>query len=122
MFKANLYNLLWIWKAAGDEVLLLGDFNEDVYSGKFPTYISGEEFRMTELCLWTTGTKLPSTHLRRRTLIDGLFLTASLECIAITLLPSRESIGDHRVLSLILVSTRYLATSFHRLFLLHDVY
>jgi hypothetical protein len=96
MFKANLYNLLQIWKAAGDKVLLPGDFNKDVYSGEFSTYISGKEFRMTELCLRITGTKLPSTHLCRRMPIDGLFLAAGLECTAVTLLPSREGIGDHR--------------------------
>jgi hypothetical protein len=50
MFKANFYNLLWIWKVAGDEVLLFGNFNKDVYSGELATYISGDEFRMKEMC------------------------------------------------------------------------
>jgi hypothetical protein len=76
MFKAKLYNILWIWKAAGDEVLLSGDFNKDVYYWELARYISGGEFRMKEMCFQTTGTRLPSTHLHGRTPIDALFSTS----------------------------------------------
>jgi hypothetical protein len=40
MFKSDLLSLLRRWKAAGDEILLMGDFNKNIYIGtkmrKFP--------------------------------------------------------------------------------------
>jgi hypothetical protein len=45
-----------------DKILLLGDFNEDVYLGSsLAVDLSREEYRMSELCLYTTGIQLPST-------------------------------------------------------------
>ncbi len=35
MFQADLFNLIRIWKIAGDNIILLGDFNKNVYDGKF---------------------------------------------------------------------------------------
>ena len=55
MFKSDLLNLLCAWLATGDEVLLFGNFNEDVYSGPLAGDLARDEFRMTELCLRTTG-------------------------------------------------------------------
>jgi hypothetical protein len=33
MFQYNIISLLCWWKAAGDKILLLGDFNKNKYSG-----------------------------------------------------------------------------------------
>ncbi len=50
MFQLDLLSLLRIWKAAGDEILLLGDFNEDVYTGRLSLALSDGDLRMTEVC------------------------------------------------------------------------
>jgi hypothetical protein len=39
-----------MWKGAGDEILLLGDFNEDVYTGQMALALSGKFLRMKEVC------------------------------------------------------------------------
>jgi hypothetical protein len=62
MFKSDLLNLLRGWMVTGDEVLLFGNFNEDVYSGPLAGDLARDEFRMTELCLCTTDVQLPFTH------------------------------------------------------------
>jgi hypothetical protein len=112
MFKADLLNLLWRWKAAGNEVLLLGNFNKDVYSGSLASQLSSDKFQMTKMCLWTTGNKLPSTHIHGQMPINGVFATCGLVCKAVTLLPSRERVGDHRVFVLDIVSESVLGNAF----------
>ncbi len=55
MFQADLLNLIRTWKTARDKIILLG--------GKFALDLLGNKFRMSELCLWTTGSRLPNTHI-----------------------------------------------------------
>jgi hypothetical protein len=43
MFKSDLLSLLRRWRAAGDEILLMGDFNENVYTGNFAIALAGDE-------------------------------------------------------------------------------
>jgi hypothetical protein len=50
MFQSDLLSLLRIWKAAGDEILLLGDFNKDVYTGRLSLALSDGDLRMVEVC------------------------------------------------------------------------
>ena len=48
-----------IWKAAGDEIFLVGDFNENVYTGPFANALADDGIRMTELCRRTIGGSPP---------------------------------------------------------------
>jgi hypothetical protein len=116
MFKADLLGLLWRWKAAGDEVLLVGDFNENMYSGDLAAQLAGDNLWMTKMCLWTTGHRLPlpSTHIRGQTPIDGVFATCGLVYKLVKLLPSREGIGDHRVFLLDIALESILSNVFPR--------
>ena len=50
MFQSDLLSLLCIWKATGDEILLLGDFNKDVYTGRLSLALSDGDLRITEVC------------------------------------------------------------------------
>jgi hypothetical protein len=43
MFCADLFSLLWQWKHSGDKIILLGDFNENVYTGVIATALSLHE-------------------------------------------------------------------------------
>jgi hypothetical protein len=86
-----------VWKEAGDEILLLGDFNKDVYTGQMASALSGEFLRMKEVCHWMTGIPLPPTHNRGTVLIDAVFGTAGLMVTSVALLPSRAGVGDYRV-------------------------
>jgi hypothetical protein len=40
MFCADLVSFLWQWKHSGDKNILLGDFNENVYTGDIATKLS----------------------------------------------------------------------------------
>ena len=97
MFKVDLYVLLLAWKANNDEILLFGDFNKNLYTGELAKLLSGDDLRMIEMCCRTTGVQLPSTHIWGRMPIEAVYATSGLGCAAVTLLASREGIGDHRV-------------------------
>jgi hypothetical protein len=61
MFKADLLGLLRRWKVAGDKVLLVGDFNKNVYSSNLAAQLAGNNLRMTKMCHPYTW---PGTHRR----------------------------------------------------------
>jgi hypothetical protein len=97
MFKSDLLSLLRRWKASGNEILLIGDFNENVYSGVFATALAGDDLCMSELCYRTTGTLLPPTHNRGSVPINAIYGTVGLVCSAVAILPDRMGVGDHKV-------------------------
>jgi hypothetical protein len=97
MFCANLISLLQQWKNAGNEIVLLGDFNKNVYTGDLARSLSGDNLRMHKLCRCITSLPLPHTHICGSVLIDAVFCTAGIDGVAIALLPSRIGIGNHRV-------------------------
>ncbi len=49
MLKSDLLSLLRRWKAAGDDSLLMGDFNENVHTGNFAIDLAGDKFQMSEM-------------------------------------------------------------------------
>jgi hypothetical protein len=114
MFKSDLLSLLRRWKASGDEILMMGDFNENVYSGAISTALAGEDLCMTEICYRTTGKHLPPTHRRGSTPIDAVFGTAGLVCSAASLLPCNKGVGDHRVFIVDITSESILGDVFPR--------
>ena len=63
MFAADLLSLLRRWKDAGDEIVLMGDLNENLYSGPIASSLLSDDLRMLEVCLKMTGVVLPPTHL-----------------------------------------------------------
>jgi len=97
MFQSDLLCHLLMCKESGYEILLLGDFNEDVYTGQLALSLSGEFLRMKEVCYLTTGIHLPPTHNRGKVPIDAVFGTVGLMVTSVALLPSRTGVGDHRV-------------------------
>ncbi len=111
-FQADLISLLRQWKAAGVEILLMGDFNENVYMGPFSLTLLADDLRMTELCQWITGGRLPATHTRGSTPIDAVYATAGIHGTSVALLPCNEGIGDHRVFVLDITSASVLGDIF----------
>ncbi len=93
MFQQDLISLLPRWKAAGDKILLMDDFNENVYSGPIALALSEDKLQLSKICRKTTGETLPPTHVRGCIPIDAIFGTAGLVCTAASLLPSRAGVA-----------------------------
>ena len=61
LFK-NLVEKLVLWKQDDYEIVLTGDFVEDVYRSKFSERLVNDNLRMTERILKNTGIEIPPTH------------------------------------------------------------
>jgi hypothetical protein len=106
-FHYDLVGLLTKWKNARDEIVIMGDFNEDVYNGILSAQLAWEPLCLRELCKQTTGQLLPPTHNQGRIPIGAIFGTVGVESTAATLLPLGAGVGDHLVF-LIDLSSQYL--------------
>jgi hypothetical protein len=114
MFKSDLLSLLCRWKAAGDEILLMGDFNENVYTNNFAIALAGDKFLMSEMCSWSTVILLPHMHARGSTPIDAVYGSVGLFCSSVALLPGRVGVGDHQVFIIDISSKTILGNAFPR--------
>ncbi len=95
LFSYDLMSLLRWCKAAGDKILLMGTFNQNVYSSPIALALSEDELQLRKICQRTTREMLPPMHACGRTPIDMLFGSAGLVCTAASLLPARVGVGDH---------------------------
>jgi hypothetical protein len=97
VFKSDFLSLLCRWKALGDEIILMGNFNENVYTGPLTVSLAEDKGRLSKMCYGTTREMLPPTHTHGRILIDTAFGTAGLSCTATAILPGWVGVGNHRV-------------------------
>ncbi len=114
MFLLDLVSLLRRWKADGDEIALMGDFNKNVYLWRIAMLMAGDDLRLHEMCHRTTGMCLPPTHSRGWVLINAVYGTASLQCTAVALLPGRAGFGNHWVFIVDIYSETILGGFFPR--------
>jgi hypothetical protein len=74
MFCLDLAHLLRQWKADRDEIILMGDFNKNIYSGRIADLmVASNDLNLHEVCQWTTGQSLPPTHVQGQLPIDAIF-------------------------------------------------
>ena len=59
LFEQIISRLL-LWKLAGEEIILMGDFNENVYTGMYAKRLAMQDLNMTEQCRKTTKQQLPT--------------------------------------------------------------
>lgn len=79
----------------GHEVLVAGDFNDDLNNAHSRTRTFMEDIGMRELLLDTYGTG-PPTHIRGSTTIDGIFATQRIHMTQGLYVPFESSPSDHR--------------------------
>ena len=84
------------WKEECYEIILVGDFNEDVYAGRLARCLAEADINMKEQCRQVTGQKLPGTHVRGTKPIDGIYATTGVVCLNAKLLQKYRGVGDHR--------------------------
>ncbi len=61
IFFEQLIAQLVVWKATDADIILLGDFNENVYSGRIAKRLEQSDLNFSEQCLGCTGTHIPPT-------------------------------------------------------------
>ncbi len=97
IFYEQLIAQLLIWKAAGEEIILCGDFNENVYTGRIASRLQENDILMGEQCLAATATRLPPTFAGGgKRAIDCVYATAGIEVRSAGLLNKYGRVGDHQ--------------------------
>lgn len=96
IFYEQLISQLALWKISDNDIILMGDFYEHVYKGRLARRLGGDDLNFKEMCSLHTGIPLPPTFRTGSIPIDGIFATAGIECVNVTLLPHLSGVGDHR--------------------------
>jgi hypothetical protein len=111
-FFEQLITQLLLWKSINNDIVLLGDFNKNVYTGRLAARLSADDLNFVELCRKHTGIRIPPTHCRGSAPIDGIFATPGITCVNAFILPQYGGVGDHRCFIIDLTSESLIGTSF----------
>ena len=112
IFFEQLIAQLVIWKHTNLDILLLGDFNENVYAGRIVKCLSLLGLLLTKQCLQCTGIHIPPTFRDNAVPINTIFATSGIECVNAYILPHKGGVGNHRCFILDLTSSSVIGTKF----------
>ena len=96
IFGKQLLTQLKAWRAAGDEIILFTDLNENIYTGPIARQLQGDRILMREQTLLSTGKEAPHSHYTGKIAIVGTFATPGIKCTNSYLSPHGAGVGDHR--------------------------
>jgi hypothetical protein len=96
IFSSQLITQLMAWHAAGEEVILFIDVNENVYMGPLAKALQGNKLRMEEQILRLTGTEAPHSPCTGKVAIVGTYATLGIICTDSYLSPHGAGVGNHR--------------------------
>ncbi len=115
----STYNLLWafdcpaiVWKDTDSDIILLADFNENIYTGQISKHLALADLMLSKQCLQCTGMHVPPTFGDGTVLIDAIFATAVIKCVNAYILPHKGEMGDHWCFILNFMSSSVIGTKF----------
>ena len=94
----DLASEIKLWKDAGDSVIILEDFNEDVRSQGFANWKDRIGMRDVLLERIEGEDVVANTHNRGKVPIDTILCTAGIDVKKAGYLPFGDGVGDHRPL------------------------
>jgi hypothetical protein len=112
IFFEQLIAQLIVWKHTDSDIVLLGDFNEKVYSGCISKRLSQSDLMFSKQCLQCTGIHIPPTFKDGTIPINAIFVTAGIECIDAYILPHKGGMGNHRCFIVDFISSSIIGTKF----------
>ncbi len=112
IFFEQLIPQLVIWKQTDLDIILLGNVNENVYSGRIAKWLSLPDILFTKQCLQCTGLHIPPTFRDSTVPIDAVFATFGIECVNAYVLPHKGGIGNHQCFILGFTSSSIIGSKF----------
>ncbi len=112
IFFKQLVSQLISWKAINKNIVLLGNFNENVYTGRFARRLAQDDLNLTEICRRHTGIPIPPTFQTGSAPINGIFATSGIECVIIFILPHLSGVRDHHCFIIDLSSELVIGSTF----------
>ena len=101
-----------LWKLTGKEIILLGDFNNNVYTACYAKRLQMDNLSLLEQCLKTNGIQLPGTFVTGTWQIGGCFVTSGVDCIHTRILPQFVGVDNHHCLVLDVTSALLIGDVF----------
>jgi hypothetical protein len=112
IFFEQLISHLIVWKHTDHNIILLGDFNKNVYSGCIAQCLSRPDLMFSEQCLQCTGIHIPPTSRDGIIPINAIFATAGIECVNECILLHKGGVGNHRYFILDFTSSSVINSKF----------
>ncbi len=81
IFFELLIPQLVVWKTTDADIILLGDFNENVYTGQIAKCIVQADLNFSKQCLGCTSLHIPPTFRDGSMSINAVYATAGIECV-----------------------------------------
>jgi hypothetical protein len=103
---------LIVRKYTDSDIILLGDFNENVYSVQIAQHIALSNLMLSKQCLQCMGMHVPPTFRDGTVPIDAFFATSGIECINAYILPHKGGVGDRRCFILDFTSSSVIGMKF----------
>ena len=87
------------WRANGEEILLMGDFNQDIYDSTLAEQLTSEDIGLEEQFQKLHGTRAPFSHMMGKKPIMAVYATSGITVISYFLSKHHAmgSVGDHRL-------------------------
>jgi hypothetical protein len=111
-FYEQLITQLIVWKQTDSDIILLGDFNENIYTGQIAKCLALPDLMLSKQCLQHTGMDVSPTFRDSTVPSDAFFATAGIECVNAYILPHKGGVGDHRCFVLNFMSSSVIGTKF----------
>ncbi len=87
---------LVVWKTTDSDIILLGDFNENMYTGHIAKRLAQADLNFSEQCLGCTGMHIPPLFRDGVMPNNAVYATAGIKCVNVHIVPHKGGIGDHR--------------------------
>ncbi len=95
IFSSQLITQLRAWWVADEEVILIIDVNENVYTGPLANALRGNGLWMEEQTLRSTGKEAPHSHCTGKVAIVGTYATLEIICTNSYLSSHVTGVGNH---------------------------
>jgi hypothetical protein len=111
IFYEQLIAQLIVWKHSDSDIILLGGFNENIYTGKITKHLVLPDLMLDKQRLQCTGMHVPPTFRDGTVPIEAIFATAGIKCVNAHILPHKGGVGDHWCFILDFTSSSVIGTS-----------
>ncbi len=112
IFYEQLIAQLIIWRHTDLDIMILGDFIENVYTGQIAKCLVLPDLMLSKQCLQFTRMHVPPTFRDGTVSIDAIFATGGIKCVNAYILPHKGGVGDHQCFILNFTSSSVIGTKF----------
>jgi hypothetical protein len=97
LFDVHITDMIRQWRDNDTEVILMGDFNDNVYEGSLARILASADIRLTEQFQRLFNQDAPYSHITGTEPISAVFASPGINCEAAFISCHEAGVGDHRL-------------------------